>query len=122
MTTKRAPAAPAKLGSKAKKIWAEITTTYDLRSDEKRVLEDACREVDLVERMEKDLEKGSLIVAGSMGQPVVNELVKEIRQHRKTYQSLMMSLRLPEEDGGAGAAGRSSAARTLAQQRWRKGA
>ena len=91
--------APANLGDKALTLWKGTTERYDLRPDELRVLEDACRQVDLVDRLEAALVDGELIVRGSQGQPVANPLVQEIRQHRATLQRLLGSLKLPDEDG-----------------------
>jgi hypothetical protein len=113
--------APAKLGAKARRIWRSITDTYELRADELRVLEDACREVDLIERLEEALDGADLIVHGSQGQPVANPLVQELRQHRGTLKALLGSLKLPDEDGRQ-AESRSSSARAAAQARWRRGA
>lgn len=113
--------APAKLGAKAERLWASTTEKWDLRPDELRVLEDACRQVDLVERIEKELADQDLIVRGSQGQPVANPLVQEIRQHRATLQRLLGALKLPDEDGRA-AESRSSAARAAANARWRRSA
>lgn len=113
--------APARLGSKARTLWTSITGAYDLRPDELRVLEDACRQVDLVERLEKELAGADLTVRGSQGQPVANPLVQEIRQHRLAVKSLLGTLKLPDEDGRAQAA-RSTSAREAANARWRRGA
>lgn len=114
--------APDGLGPKSKKLWRSITGEFELRADELRILEDACREVDLVERMEESIQAGSLVVAGSMGQDVAAPLVQEIRQHRATVQKLLAALKLPVEDEGAAAASRSSSARALANARWGRGA
>ena len=116
------PQAPAGLGPKAKRIWKETLATYELRADELRILEDACREVDLIERMEAELGDSPLIVKGSMGQPAPSPLVTELRQHRNTYRSLIKALGLPEETDSAQAQKRSVTARAAAQARWRKGA
>lgn len=109
--------APKGLGAKAKTAWDDITGTYSLRPDELRILEDACREMDLIERLEEGLVGAPLTVKGSTGQPVANPLVSEIRQHRQTVKSLLGSLKLPD-DSGSGAA--SEAARNQANARWRR--
>lgn len=112
--------APAGLGAKAKKVWSEITSVYDLRADELRILEDACREIDLIERLESELKGAELVVSGSMGQPVVSPLVQELRQHRGVLARLLTCLKLPDDEPGAGE--RSSSARTAAMARWGRGA
>src|SRR5688500_14184011 len=107
--------APAGLGPKAKKVWKEITEGYDLRADEAIMLENACREIDTIERMEKEIsELPSLTVRGSMGQPVISELVKDIRQHRNTLKAMFASLNLPDDDSAPKS--RSTTARAAANK------
>lgn len=116
------PTAPKGLGPKARKKWREIAGAYELRADELRILEDACREIDLVERMQEALDDpdNELLVAGSMGQPVASPLVQEIRQHRALIGRLLSLLKLPDEDNRA-AGLRSESARAAANERWRRG-
>lgn len=113
--------APAKLKTKARRLWVDVTATYALRPDELRILEDACREVDLIERLQSELADADLLVEGSQGQPVANPLVQEIRQHRGQLQRLLGSLKLPDETERGGGE-RSASARAAANQRWRRGA
>lgn len=122
---------PTKLSAKARAIWTGITRDYELRADELRVLEDACREVDLIERLELELRDSKLVVEGSMGQPVASPLVQEIRQHRATLARLFAALKLPADEGGSGAGegspgpgggDASRSARAAAQARWSRGA
>lgn len=114
---------PSGLGAKSRRVWDDITGSFDLRADELRVLEDCCREIDLIERLEEALAGSDLLVEGSMGQPVASPLVQEVRQHRGTLARLFASLKLPEDVGAAGQAQqeRSSAARKAAQARWGTG-
>ena len=112
--------APDRLGVKAKKVWTEITKDYDLRIDELRVLEDSCREIDLIERLEAELRDAPLMVTGSMGQPVASPLVQELRQHRSVLARLLAGLKLPEESGEG--SGRAPSARAAAIARWSHGA
>lgn len=119
MTAKHDP--PEGLGAKALVVWTEISEGYDLRIDELRVLEDACREIDLIERLEGELLHADLIVTGSMGQPVASPLVQELRQHRGVLARLLGWLKLPDEE--APAKGNTSAsARQAAMARWGRGA
>lgn len=110
---------PARLSAKSRHLWTEITGAYELRVDELRVLEDSCREIDLIERMEAEQRDLPLVVKGSQGQDVAAPLVQELRQHRATLARLLLQLRLPDEDAGAS---RSSAGRELAMSRWTRGA
>lgn len=111
---------PPKLGRKAAAMWREITSAYELRPDECRVLEDACRECDLIDILEAAINDPAepLTVKGSMGQPVVNPLIAEIRQHRATMAGLLRGLKLPDE----AAPSRSAQARDAAKARWGRSA
>lgn len=97
---RRIPPKPAGLGPKSSKIWRALLTKYDFRIDELRMLEDACREVDLIERMQAELDAGPLQVRGSAGQLVASPLVQELRQHRQTLRALFAALAVPDEDAG----------------------
>ena len=104
--------------------WEEIVGPYTLRPDELRILEDACREMDLVDKLEEELSKPGteLTVKGSQGQPVANPLVTEIRQHRQTIKTLLGALKLPDEDEARAPGDPSAAGRALVTNRWRRGA
>jgi hypothetical protein len=123
MSATKTPTMPTGLGTKAQKLWKSLTTEFELRSDELRILEDACREVDLVERLEKEIKKKDfkLVVRGSMGQPVASPLIQEIRQHRAITKSLLAGLKLPDEPDSPASQNRSASARKAANARWRMG-
>lgn len=112
---------PAGLASRGERLWRDVTGKWTLRPDELVVLEDACREADLITRLEAEVADSDLMSIGSMGQPVVNPLVAELRQHRSTFQRLVRSLKLPDDPGEAQAS-RSSSAREAAVARWSGGA
>lgn len=107
---------PADLAPSSGKMWDSVVTKYELRPDELRILEDACREADLIDDLEKHLRGADRIVKGSMGQQVINPLISELRQHRIAFSSLMSKLKLP--DDGAEVAG--SQQRDAANARWAK--
>lgn len=112
---------PTRLGPKSRKIWHSVVDDYDLSAAEARVLEDACREVDLIERMELEQRDAPLTARGSMGQPVPAPLIGELRQHRATLARLLAQLGL--DSGGASAQDSASqSARDLARKRWGSGA
>lgn len=111
--------APQGLGDAGQSLWADITSAYDLRPDELRILESACFEMDLIARMQVESVTGDLIVRGSQGQPVANPLVQELRQHRSTLRGLLGQLKLPDEDGRAASA-RSEQARNAVNARWKR--
>lgn len=115
------PAAPSNLGTKAKRLWSDITGAYELRADERRILEDACREIDIIERLELEFRTADTMVKGSMGQLVASPLLQELRQHRAVAARLLGMLKLPDEDGRAQESV-SNAARKAANARWGRGA
>src|SRR4051794_36706817 len=105
------PTTPRGLGARAKKLWSDMTGPYEFRPDELVLLEDACREVDVVDRLERDLKRTGLWVKGSMGQDVANPMIALLAQHRSTLARLLKQLDLPDEQGGVerpGAGERSS--------------
>ncbi|MFC7973898.1 hypothetical protein ACFUT3_01360 [Streptomyces cinereoruber] len=113
------PDPPEGLGRQASQLWRDIVDEQDLRTDELRVLEDACREVDLIERMHLELQNAPLVVKGSMGQDVANPLVQELRQHRGLVARLLASLKLrDDEDEERDARARQNQARRAAVTRW----
>lgn len=117
------PKPPAGLQSAGMALWGQITGKYDLRADERTILEHACREVDLIESLSTALAEGDLMVKGSMGQPIVNPIVGELRQHRNTLGTLLGKLKLPDDDTSDSAGRVSAQARAAAQARWsRRGA
>lgn len=119
------PKAPSGLGTSGRALWREIVGGYDLRPDELRVLVDACREADLVDRLEAALSESDLVVTGSKNQPVASPLVPEVRQHRTALASLLKALKLPDNPACADRASTyvSEQARAAARARWgtRKG-
>lgn len=110
---------PANLGDEARKLWIGITKQFELRPDELRILEDACRAIDVVERLEEEFEGSDTMVKGSMGQLVASPLLTELRQYRALIAQLLKKLNLPDEDGRQ-AESTSSAARKAANARWQR--
>lgn len=117
------PTPPKGLARRSAALWRDLTKTYDLRPDELRILEDACREMDLVDDLDaatrKVVDDGALTVKGSMGQDVAHPLIQEIRQHRTTVANLLGKLKLPDD---VQAESRGAQAREAARARWGKSA
>lgn len=111
---------PEALGPSGTRLWRDVSDAFELRVDELRVLEDACREVDLIERMEDALRDAPLTATGSTGQVVASPFLQELRQHRALVARLLASLKLPDEDGRQerDAGERSAHARKAALARW----
>jgi hypothetical protein len=119
--TTRRPTRPRDLGKAGAKLWREIVTSgsYELRPDELRILEDACREADLIDDLAAAMKTAPKMVRGSQGQDVINPMISELRQHRATLKSLLGALQLPDDTGETP---RSVGARKAAQSRWNKSA
>lgn len=118
------PKPPVRLGSAGKALWSSIVPAYELRPDELRILGDACREADLIERLHEELAVSDLTTKGSMGQEVASPYVSEIRQHRTVLANLLKTLKIPDSPAGAARkrAQTSDAARAAARARWGSGA
>lgn len=112
---------PSNLGEYGRDLWQSIVPTYDLRPDELRVLADACREADIIHRLEEAQLEEPLTTTGSMGQKVISPFISELRQHRTVLAGLLKSLKLPDTTP-AGVAQRtrhtSEQARAAARARW----
>lgn len=115
------PDPPANLGNRASQLWTDITGRWELRPDELFVLTEACREVDLIERMEAHQRDNGLIGTGSMGQPVAAPMIAELRQHRAMVANLLKALRLPDDSPGASDT-ETERKRRGANARWGRGA
>jgi hypoxanthine-guanine phosphoribosyltransferase len=116
-------AAPRALSTKARKLYNDITKNYDLRPDELMILEAACFEVDLIDRLQEELDSGAMTVTGYSGQDTANPMITEVRQHRMALKSLLAQLKLPVEEvpkAGETAEEISAKARKAANARWSK--
>ena len=96
--TRIAAPPPPGLGDAGTALWAEIAGKYDLRHDEARVLEAACRTADDLDRLQAALASQPVMVPGSTGQERANPLFTEIRGHRTLLAKLVAQLGLPDDD------------------------
>ena len=110
------PKAPADLGKSGSALWSDVVGKYDLRADELRTLEDACRLSDMIDALSAAwAEDGKpMMTAGSMGQLVIHPLIDKLADHRMKRSALLSKLKLPDESGQ----GESNQQRSAAQSRW----
>lgn len=112
---------PKGLAEGGSALWREVTDVRTaLRADHRRVLLDACREADLIDALEDEMQGSPRTVKGSMGQTVIHPLISELRQHRTTLNTLLRALDMPDTDSGAQDAAKATrgAAMALARARW----
>lgn len=117
------PRKPRGLAEAGEELWDSVADRYSLRPDEVRMLVDACKEADIVARLETELADAPLMVKGSMGQLVASPLVTEVRQHRAAVAMLLGKLKLPDnpQDDARKRAVVSENARKAARARWGSG-
>src|SRR4051794_27925215 len=114
-------------------MWREIVAPIaeddlELTARERQWLTSACKLLDRVTQLEKIMDDESPISEGYKGQPVVNGLLNEIRQHHQLIGLLLARLDLTDGEEGAPASTitisspgmRSVKARDAANKRWRK--
>ena len=91
----------------------------ELRPDEIRLLEDACREATILDKIERELAGADYVMPGSQKQLRAHPLLSEVRQHRVAMAQLLSKLNLPDEEADARAqAARSEHASIAAAGRW----
>lgn len=85
---------PKGLGYQGQKLWKDVTAEFDVSADphKRRILFDAAKTADLIDRLEKESAKQSLTVNGSYGQPVLNPLVAAAQTARGLMAQLMARL------------------------------
>lgn len=110
---------PAGLGARGRRLWDAVTGEYDLRTDEKELLLELCREYDLIEALEDVRRTVDLVDVGSTGQSRMHPVVGELRQRRLVVARLSSELALPDEDDEGNSSAMSRRGRKAALQRWR---
>lgn len=117
------PKKPQNLGDDGSALWDSVVKMHDdLGPDTVRLLMDACREADIVARLEDEQRDQPLMVRGSQGQLVASPLISEVRQHRAVLAGLLKALKLPQTAGDARRAEElvSEQAREAARARWNR--
>lgn len=67
------------------------------------MLERVCKEVDLIEHIENDINLSALRASGYNGNDIADPLLSELRQHTALLGTLIKQLRLPEQKADASA-------------------
>lgn len=91
--------APTGLKTAGKRLWASITSDFDLEEHELITLKEACRTADRLDELDKEMESEPLTVVNSKGDETANPRIVEQRQQAMVFTRLIASLRLPDEAG-----------------------
>lgn len=96
---------PTALQDAGKALWSEVVGAYELRSDERVVLERACKTADRLALVEREwIAQGQpFLTKGSMGQEVMHPLFSEQQKLEAHQASLLARLKLPDDSSGAAA-------------------
>src|SRR4051812_9349715 len=97
MADSRSIPTPRGLGSHGRKLWRGVVSKYDLRPDERILLESACRTLDRVHALDAAMEGQPLTTTGSMGQQREHPLLSEGRQQQSLLNRTLAQLHLPDE-------------------------
>jgi hypothetical protein len=112
------PAVPPGLGLPGRRLWRAVHRALeDLRADELIALGAACRSADELTRLEVELARAPVMLAGSKGQDVVHPLFAEVRAHRLALTRLLARVGIEMVEAAAPET-RSSSGRRLALVRW----
>lgn len=107
------------LGPAGAALLTAIRAKYDLRADEQVMALSMARIVDRCELLTKAVsESGSVVVAGSKGQPAVHPAVVEERLQWLAFARLASALGLPDDVAVIGATAASRKSIRAANSRW----
>jgi hypothetical protein len=95
------PAPPANSSVKGSALWYALLGAYEFNLGEKAILEQLVTVQTHLDEVEADWRHdGSPTMAeGSMGQPVADPRIQEMRQLRSQYAALIKQLNLPTDGG-----------------------
>ncbi|MGE2737346.1 hypothetical protein [Mycolicibacterium vaccae] len=98
----RRPKTPNGLDAEGSKLWREIVGTFDVVEEphKRRILFDACKTADLIDRLDTAMNGQELTAKGSMGQLVIHPLIAQSQAARTQLAQLLSRLNFapPEED------------------------
>nr|DAJ25788.1 MAG TPA: terminase small subunit [Caudoviricetes sp.] len=109
-----------KAGEAAEAFWRRVVVRWELRTDELRILQDACVQLALVDRLQYEADRSDVLIEGSRGQLRPNPIFDAVRQHRLALTNILKSLNIPEsdEEEAARAERRHNKAVKAARTRW----
>lgn len=96
MTTERPPAG---LKAAGKRLWHSVADDYQLETHEARLLLEAARTADLLDRLEAEVRSSSVMVDSPQGLKM-HPAIGEIKNQRITLTRLLAALRMPQGEEG----------------------
>lgn len=108
------------LGARGRAFWAAAQEEYEFDIHESEVLLEACRGLDMIDRIAKAVESDGVMLKGSQGQPVLNGAVGELRQQQAAVARLLSQLNLDAAEVGQVLTAKQVQAKAAAQSRWRE--
>jgi hypothetical protein len=91
--------APSGLRAPGRRLWQSVVTVYELAEHERALLVEACRTIDLLDRLDAAVRRDGPLIDTPQGLRAHPAAV-EARQQRLTYGRLLAALRLPDDDAG----------------------
>lgn len=95
-----APEAPAELQVSGRRLWDAALDGQQFDVHEELLLMEACRTVDLLDRLAAEAATGPLTVVNQKGDRITNPVVVEARQQKLVLARLLASLRMPSGESG----------------------
>jgi hypothetical protein len=89
---------PTDLGPAGLGLWESLHAKVDFGPHELRLVEDAARVTDIIDRLDKAALDEPLITKGSTGQPVISPVIAEARVQRRLLADLLAAVKIPLSD------------------------
>jgi hypothetical protein len=96
-----------------------VTDVYELERDERELLTEVCRQMDVCEALSASLAAEGVTALGSRGQVRVNGVVAQLNACRRLLGQQLAQLGLPDQGGAALPSPASVQASRAAAARWR---
>src|SRR5260370_19315569 len=91
---------PKRLGPAGRRFWRSVMQDFALAGPhEEAILEQACRELDIIDRLDFALADADLVISTPAHGEVCNRLLAEVQAHRSAFRLLLRDLPLPAEPG-----------------------
>ena len=96
-TSTRAPAPPKALGAAGRDLWKKLHDGLEWDPHEVPMVQQVCRQADLVAELEQAVAADGITTLGSAGQPRLNGAVTELRMSRLALARLLGQLQIPND-------------------------